>query len=246
MSLMLAVVLSMSLVSCFGDDDDDDEDPRQQQEEAGYNGGNEVLPDATVSGKIDGYKYVDMGTGVFWAVSNVGASFALDYGDYYQYGNPYAYSHAYESYSDNLPSYDITGMEYYDPARHNMGEKWRMPSYDDFYQLSKACEFKMVANKAGERYVQVKSKSNGNIMQIPLAGFYPEYNGSLLYEHYTGALMTGTLDNSGNPRPYVFKVSYINETSGSKMEMNTTEVTRLSRIPIRAVSTATPDFGSSF
>ena len=45
-----------------------------------------VMPTSSTTGKINGYSYVDMGTGVKWATMNVGADSETDTGDYFAWG----------------------------------------------------------------------------------------------------------------------------------------------------------------
>ena len=217
-------------IAC-GDDDDDDvpespaPTPPQEEEK----------PQT-----IDGFEYVDLGLSVKWAVCNVGAKTPLESGSYFQYGNPNASN--IKTNASDLPSYNISGTRL-DPATANMSEKWRMPSYDEFYELSKKCTLKLITTEAGLRYVLVQGP-NGKTMQFPLAGVYPYDNKQLSYNNFQAWLLTSTLDNSGNPRPYAFKVRYTNETTGPEMRMDTDELIRLSRVNVRGVSTAAPDGAS--
>ena len=45
-----------------------------------------VMPTSSTTGKINGYSFVDMGTGVKWATMNVGADSETDTGDYFAWG----------------------------------------------------------------------------------------------------------------------------------------------------------------
>ena len=186
---------------------------------------------------IDGYEFVDLGLSVKWATCNVGARTPLDAGYYFQYGNPNAFD--VKANANSLPAYEIGGTSY-DPATANMGEKWRMPSYEEFYELYEKCDFRLITDGYGLRYVQVIGP-NRNKMEFPLAGAYPYDNSQLQYDNYQAWLLSSSLDNSGNPRPYAFKVIYTNETTAPTLDITTNEVIRLSGVNIRAVSTAVAD-----
>ena len=63
----------------------------------------------------DGIKYVDLGTNVYWATVNVGASRPQDEGNTYAFGDDVTYMETYgfSSYSDNAnPIYKNTNREY--------------------------------------------------------------------------------------------------------------------------------------
>lgn len=213
-------------IAC-GDDDDDDvpESPAP------------TPPEEEKPQTIDGFEFVDLGLSVKWAVCNVGAKTPLESGSYFQYGNPNASN--IKTNANDLPTYNISGTKL-DPVTANMSAKWHMPSYDDFYELSKKCTLRLITTEAGFRHVLVQGP-NGKTMQFPLAGVYPYDNKQLSYDNFQAWLLTSTLDNSGNPRPYAFKVRYTNETTGPEMRMDTDELIRLSRVNVRGVSTAAPD-----
>lgn len=113
-------------------------------------------PDYSASGTENGYDYVDLGTGIGWAVQNVMASSPADPGSYYLWGETWARSscwwwdyslyHGSMQYLDedgfSTPYQDISGTEY-DAASKNMGGRWRMPTRAEMYSLVNNCIFEV-------------------------------------------------------------------------------------------------------
>ncbi|MCF0186217.1 MAG: hypothetical protein HUJ98_06995, partial [Bacteroidaceae bacterium] len=111
--------------------------------------------------------HVDLGTGVEWAICNLGATQVHEYGDYYGWGSliPYASSEYFNwplyfhrlggtnknyqgedcgTEKDPLQGYvvnqkSIAGTEW-DAAKYRLGEKWRMPTKEEFEQLYINCK----------------------------------------------------------------------------------------------------------
>ena len=100
-----------------------------------------ILYDLSPKQGKDGLWYtpVDMGYGVAWADRNVGANDAGAIGNYFRWGDPVAGTSFSSTHSRNL---DVTYYQAYDrltdtqdAAIVNMGNLWRMPDEEDFYQL---------------------------------------------------------------------------------------------------------------
>lgn len=177
---------------------------------------------------IDGYGFVDLGLSVKWASSNLSG--------YYQYGNPTSNSFKSEN---ALPTYGVGGTSS-DPAFVGMSSKWRLPTRTEMEELVDKCSWKLITEK-GTRYFRVTGPS-GKSITLPCSGAYPlGNNSSLLYENYQCWLMTSTLNSDGNPRPYILKASYINESSQPTVTVTTNEALRISGMSVRGVSTAAPD-----
>lgn len=132
------------------------------------------------NGSADGQYYVDLGlpSGTLWATRNIGASSVKDYGDYFAWGETVpktTYSYDSYLYHDNpviLPAEN-------DAAVANWGGGWRMPTSDDFKELtSEACIINRVwYMENGEYNSRVQGymftgKSNGNVLFLPMAGWY--------------------------------------------------------------------------
>ncbi len=132
------------------------------------------------NGSVDGQYYVDLGlpSGTLWATRNVGASKVKDYGDYFAWGETAtkaSYTNENYLFHDNplvLPAEN-------DAAAANWGGAWRMPTSDDFKELtSEACIINRVwYMENGEYNSRVQGymftgKSNGNVLFLPMAGWY--------------------------------------------------------------------------
>ena len=206
------ILLVTTMYFCFNACSKDDDNSNEKQHQT-----------------IDGYGFIDLGLSVKWATSNLNG--------YYQYGNTSANYFISENY---LPTTDIGGTSK-DPAYTNMSNKWRLPSRIEMQELINKCTWLLVTEK-GNRYFRVTGPS-GKSITLPCSGAYPLGNGnsSVLYQDYQCWLMTSTLDNSGNPRPYILKASYINEDTQPTVTITTNEAYRISGIPVRGVSTAESD-----
>ncbi|UKK50545.1 hypothetical protein L6472_11000 [Prevotella sp. E13-17] len=176
---------------------------------------------------IDGFKFVDLGLSVKWAASNLNG--------YYQYGNPSANDFKTEY---GLPTTEIGGTSD-DPAYANMSNKWRLPTRTEMQELVNNCTWEYTYdNGSGFRV----TGPNGNSIFLTCEGAYPLGNeSSLLYYGYQCWLMTSTLDNSGNKRPYILKASYINSYTSPTVTITTNEAYRISGMSVRGVSIADPD-----
>ena len=88
-------------------------------------------------------RVVDLGLSVYWAKANLGASKPSDYGDYYEWGatSPYALPLTKPYYETLLePSWTLPPSA--DAAFAKLGEGWRMPTYDEMYELFDNCDRK--------------------------------------------------------------------------------------------------------
>ena len=115
----------------------------------------ETTPTPTPSGS---HEYVDLGLSVKWATCNVGAENCYDYGDYFAWGETEPYSEtgktsfSWSTYKYCNGTYDsmtkyCTSSSYGtidnktvleaadDAATANWGSDWRMPTYDELYDL---------------------------------------------------------------------------------------------------------------
>jgi len=100
--------------------------------------------DFTPSGVIDNYEYVDLGLSVKWATCNLGASAIEASGEYYAWQEttpvtpltPTNYNYRFDPCS---PNHILSSI--YDAATANMGENWRMPTWDEMEELCKNCKW---------------------------------------------------------------------------------------------------------
>ncbi|MDE6668444.1 MAG: T9SS type A sorting domain-containing protein [Muribaculaceae bacterium] len=112
---------------------------------------------STPDGTIGGYEYIDLGlpSGTLWATHNIGASSPYEIGEYFAWGEVEPREDfSWESYKffigyDYDPEYgtwavledigtNICGTEY-DAARHQWGDRWRLPNADERYELRMLC-----------------------------------------------------------------------------------------------------------
>lgn len=136
----------------------------------------------------NGYEYVDLGlpSGLKWATCNVGAESPEDYGDYFAWGetspkSDYDTYKYYSSSTDELTKY-CTDSDYGptdtkttldlidDAARVNLGGSWRMPTSAEQDELREKCTWNWTTLNGIKGY-KVASKSNGNSIFLPAAGY---------------------------------------------------------------------------
>lgn len=142
----------------------------------------------------NGHEYVDLGLRVKWATMNVGASNPEDYGDYFAWGETEpkdvydlsTYKWCNGSYT-SLTKYNTsssygtmdnkTTLELSDDVAHvNWGGAWRMPTDAELIELHEQCTWTWTTQNGVNGY-KVTSKSNGNSIFLPAAGY--RYDSSL-------------------------------------------------------------------
>ena len=157
------------------------------------------------TGTENGHTWVGLGlpSGLQWASCNVGATTPEDYGNYYAWGETapktdyswatYKYANGDKnkltkycskaSYGDNGFTDDKTTLEPEDDAAHvNRGGDWRMPTAAEMDELLENCTWTWTTQKGINGY-QVTSKTNGNSIFLPAAG----------YRYYTGLYNAGSI-----------------------------------------------------
>ena len=169
------------------------------------------------TGTHKGHEWVDLGLSVKWATTNVGASSPEGYGSYFAWGetrskNEYTLENL--KYRTEGDSYDNVKFSKYvvdskyglvdnktrlelsdDAASKNWGGSWRMPTETEFHELIDNCTWTWTTMNGKNGY-KVVSKSNGNSIFLPSAGYrhdtslynavsYGYYWSSSLYESYS-------------------------------------------------------------
>ncbi len=138
----------------------------------------------------NGHEYVDLGlpSGLKWATCNVGATNPEEYGNYYAWGETETKStYNWRTYKwcngsrdiqtkyntssscgtvDNKTVLDLED----DAARANWGGAWRMPTGAEMTELRENCTWTWTT-KNGVNGYEVKSKTNGNSIFLPAAGY---------------------------------------------------------------------------
>lgn len=156
---------------------------------AGYHATESIMP--------DDLEVVDLGLTVKWANLNIGANHVTDFGDYFAWGevstkptsdytwSGYKYcngaestltkycgdsSKGYNGYTDAL----TTLLPEDDAAAVNWGGEWRMPTGSEFAELKSGCNrsWQTNYNGSGVKGFLFTSKTNGNSIFFPAAGYY--------------------------------------------------------------------------
>ena len=180
--LLLATCFVGSSVLCSCSKDDVEDTPPATVTPPGDN----------VTEEKDTHEYVDLGlpSGTLWATCNVGASKPEEYGDYYAWGETEPKNeHSWVSYKyckgskSTMTKYctrssdgavdNKTELEPSDDAATvNWGSGWQMPSEeqcDELYNSSNTTTTWTTLN--GVRGRKITSKSNGNSIFLPAAGW---------------------------------------------------------------------------
>ncbi len=221
-----------------------------------YVGNKAKQKNAASHNKHNGYEYVDLGlpSGLKWATCNIGAYSPEEYGNYYAWGetstkSEYTEENSQTYYGENLG--DISGNAWYDAARANWGGSWRMPTKAEFKELIDHCDWQWTTQNGVNGY-KVTSKTNGNSIFLPAAGFYVslqssagvygDYWSSTPYEVNTGSAYY-LYFYSGNLGTYwIHRVSgrtvrpVLDDNRASKKTISTTTVAR------KQTPTPTPTF----
>ncbi len=179
----------------------------------------------------NGHEYIDLGLSVKWATMNVGASSPDDYGDYFAWGEtaPKDY-YDWSTYtlckgsSSTLTKYNTsssygtvdnkTTLELSDDAaRANWGGSWRMPTDAEWTELYEQCIWTWT-NQNGVNGYKVTSKSNGNSIFLPAAGYREDSwlrNAGSLGFYWSSSLCTDSPYNAW----HVYFYSYSSNVSRS-------------------------------
>ena len=143
--------------------------------------------------KKDTHEYVDLGlpSGTLWATCNVGASSPEEYGDYFAWGETEPKTnYSWETYkyckgtNNTMTKYCARygSVDYKvelepsdDAATVNWGSEWQMPSSEQCAELS---NYRYTTTTwttlNGVEGARITSKSNGNSIFLPAAGFRSE------------------------------------------------------------------------
>ena len=131
---------------------------------------------------LNGHEFVDLGlpSGLLWATCNVGATSPEQAGLYFAFGETEGFTAEQvekgvrkfnkTSYKAKKFKSELTSEE--DAAHVNMGEGWRMPTYNEWQELIDNCDTAWTAdyNGTGVAGRVFTSKVNGNSVFFPAAG----------------------------------------------------------------------------
>ena len=208
------------------------------------------------NGKPATPEYVDLGLSVKWATFNLGAGKPEDYGDYFAWGEiepkDYFYWSTYKwcNGSDNtLTKYNTsssfgtvdnkTMLELADDAAYiNWGDGWRMPTTAEQDELFNNCTWKWTTQNGVTGY-KVTSKSNGNSIFLPAAGYYDAASASsvLLHLGSVGLYWSSSLCTDYPSTAWLMDMDMFNS---NEVALNVVEAYRFIGVPIRPVYSSTP------
>lgn len=168
--------------------------------------------------EIDGHAYVNLGlpSGLLWATCNVGADNPEDYGGYFAWGETTTKTtYSWNTYkwcngsNTSLTKYNTkssygtvdnkTVLDLEDDAAHvNWGGSWRMPTDDEWTELRNNCTWTWTS-QGGHNGDKVTSKSNGNSIFLPAAGY--RWDLDLNYAGENGDYLSSSLNADYPFRP---------------------------------------------
>ena len=167
----------------------------------------------TRNGVENGYVYVDLGLSVKWATMNIGAYKPEEYGDYFAWAetepkeiyNESTYKWCNGKYTwNNLTGYTTPNESLYivgDAAYVAWGYPWRIATPDEWKELLEKCIWTKNTRNGVDGY-DVTSKSNGNSIFLPTAGY--RYDNSLVRASHDGYYWTNKLPNEYLNAIFVF------------------------------------------
>ncbi len=152
----------------------------------------------------DNVEAVDLGLSVKWANMNVGAKKASGYGSYFAWGETKAKdTYSWGTYawsrgdSQFLTKYSTTDRRTQlaitdDAARANMGGDWRMPTVEEFEELTNPanCTWEWTTLDGVNGY-KVTGKKTGNSIFLPITGF--RYYSDVQFRSLNGVYWTSSL-----------------------------------------------------
>lgn len=139
---------------------------------------------------------VDMGDGLVWSATNLGASKPWEPGNHYAWGE----TEPKKSYTEDNYTYlnkqigDDISHTWYDAASIALGGDWHIPTYEEWYTFLQNAdlEFVMINDVKGHLF---KAK-NGNVLFIPGNGYVYKENVSTPNEGYYWSSTYSTLINA--------------------------------------------------
>ena len=160
------------------------------------------------------YEYVDLGlpSGVKWAMHNVGTSYPEGHGDHFAWGEiePKATYESGNCSSNYQDLGDISGNPLYDAAAAKWGNGWRMPTLEEMYELTQECTWTWVEDNGIVGY-KVTSKTNGNHIFLPAAGF--RVNDQLIDKDFFGYYWMSTPYEEEGAEPTLNKACFLDMCS---------------------------------
>ena len=124
------------------------------------------------TGTTAGHEWVDLGlpSGIRWATCNVGASSPTKRGKHFSWGETTSKSSYTTSKLSEMDVEDIAGNPAYDAATAAWGKNWRMPTEENFRELTRYCNWEHV-DIDGVYGMLITSIQNNKSIFLPATGY---------------------------------------------------------------------------
>lgn len=179
---------------------------------------------AYAQNQTGGHEYVDLGlpSGTLWATCNVGADTPEAPGNFFAWGETVPVTQKTDDYFDaSYSKYNNSALKELlpedDAARKAMGKNWRMPTANQFKELTDYCSWEF-SRVDGKDYA-IATGPNGNTLVLPFPGTYldPKYEDAYppvaaRFVHY----WTSSLSDDDSRARYV----YLGTSSGGDIDGN--------------------------
>lgn len=176
---------------------------------------------------------VDLGLSVKWSSMNLGATSPTEYGDYFAWGETYlkdnyswstykfgtSSSGPFSKYNTDGSYGDVDNKAVLDPeddvAHVTLGGNWRMPTDAEWTELREQCTWTWTTQN-GVNGRMVTSKTNGNSIFLPAAGFRDDTNLGAVgsYGRYWSSSLNA--DNPYHARRMYFNSGNVYGSSGNR------------------------------
>ena len=141
------------------------------------------------------YGSVDMGDGLLWSATNLGASEPWKPGDHYAWGETApkkSYTESNYAYLNKNIGDDISHT-WYDAASVTLGGDWHIPTYEQWHTLLRNCEHEFVTINGIKGHLL--KAGNGNLLFIPGNGYvYDEAVGTPNEGFYWAATVSDSVN----------------------------------------------------
>ena len=165
------------------------------------------------------HEYVDMGSGIMFATTNIGAASPEDFGDFFAWGE----TTPKDSYSAS--NYNVT--EFQDAANANWGYGWRMPTKNELVFLANSCDWEWTSVNGVNGYRVTSRENSSNSIFLPAAG---TMEGSSPANSGQGWYWSSDLDLQTNT--YAYEMFFMD---GGYVDANNNAYNRYYGLPIRPV-----------
>ena len=201
-----------------------------------------LLVSNNIPDTIAGHECVDMGEGILWATTNLGASAAHKKGDYYYWAAtetgetvPYYSSGNYTKYNiyDGRTSFAEFG-HFDDAARKSWGNIWRIPTADEWAALlntdNYSWEWVSDSQRKGMLVTRLRAPCAGNSIFLPAAG--RQYGDGFPDEDVKGFYWCSTRPTSDNYTQDVFATALLFSDQNTRQLLGYTRQSQLSIRPV--------------